>query len=65
MANPVTITLTIPSEAIAKEIVQALCEGAGVEVSASNAKQVLIEDIKRRVENWQKSKAATTAPTIE
>lgn len=57
MAN---INLTIPDEHLGR-VVRALCKGAGLEESPANAKQAVIEHIKRTVANVEESEARQAA----
>ena len=55
-----TITLNIPDDALAR-IVTALCKGAGLPVSLSNARQAIINHIKATVHNVEESEALIAA----
>ncbi len=52
MANTV-ITITIP-EAQTAHVVKALCETAGIAVTNANAKALVIREVRRQVEEYDR-----------
>lgn len=59
-----TVTLNIPSAVLAR-VVDALCQSAGLPVSAENAKAALIDHIRATVANVEQSAAVVTPPPVD
>lgn len=55
-------SVTIPDEEVPR-VTEALCKGAGLEVSVENAKQAIINHIKTTVTNVERTEALSAAQT--
>lgn len=60
------VKLTIPTQDVPR-VTSALCQSAGLSVSAANAKQALVNHIKQTVRNVERSEAdaAVAAAVVE